>query len=155
AIAALNSGATLPSDKIHVVFRSDQSGTTDNFQKYLTAASGGAWTKGAGKDFAGGVGEGAKGNDGTSAVIKSTKGSITYNEWSFAKSQGLKMAKIASSAGGSAVELTADSAAKAVDGAKVKGTGNDLVLDLNTIYATKASGAYPIMLATYEIVCSK
>jgi phosphate transport system substrate-binding protein len=155
AIKALNGSATLPSDKIHVVFRSDESGTTDNFQKYLTAASKGAWTKGAGKAFAGGTGEGAKGNDGTSAVIKSTKGSITYNEWSFAKAQSLKMAKVVNGAGGTAVELTADSAAKAVDGAKVKGTGNDLVLDLNSIYATTTEGAYPIMLATYEIVCSK
>jgi phosphate transport system substrate-binding protein len=155
AIMALNSGKTLPSDKITVVFRSDDSGTTDNFQKYLTASSKGAWTKGAGKQFAGGVGEGAKGNEGTSAAIKGTKGAITYNEWSFAKQQGLSMAKIVNSAGGDAVELNADSAAKAVDGAKVKGTGNDLVLDLNSIYATTTQGAYPIMLATYEIVCSK
>ena len=39
------------------------------------------------QDFDGGVGEGAKGNEGTSAAVKSTKGSITYNEWSFAKAQ--------------------------------------------------------------------
>jgi phosphate transport system substrate-binding protein len=155
AIMALNSGKTLPSDKITVVFRSDQSGTTDNFQKYLTAASKGGWTKGAGKTFAGGVGEGASGNEGTSAAIKGTKGAITYNEWSFAKQQSLSMAKIVNSAGGDAVELNADSAAKAVEGAKVKGAGNDLVLDLNSIYATTTPGAYPIMLATYEIVCSK
>jgi phosphate transport system substrate-binding protein len=155
AIAALNSGKTLPSDKITVLFRSDESGTTDNFQKYLTAASKGGWTKGAGKTFAGGVGEGAKGNEGTSGALKTTKGAITYNEWSFAKKQGLSMAKIVNSAGGDAVELNADSAAKAVEGATVKGSGNDLVLDLNSIYDTKTSGAYPIVLATYEIVCSK
>src|SRR6185437_10918566 len=79
-ITALNSGKTLPGDKINVVFRSDESGTTDNFQKYLDAASDGAWGKGSGKTFNGGVGEGAKGNEGTSAAIKSTAGSITYNE---------------------------------------------------------------------------
>ena len=50
-IAALNAGKTLPGDKINVVFRSDESGTTDNFQKYLDAASDGAWGKGAGKTF--------------------------------------------------------------------------------------------------------
>jgi phosphate transport system substrate-binding protein len=155
AIAALNSGKTLPSDKIVVIFRSDESGTTDNFQTYLTAASKGAWTKGAGKTFAGGVGEGAKGNEGTSAAIKSTKGAITYNEWSFAKKQGLQIAKVANSGSPDPVELTAESAGKAVDGAKIKGEGNDLVLDLNSIYATTTQGAYPIILATYEIVCSK
>ena len=74
AIQALNPGATLPAEPIHVVFRSDESGTTDNFQKYLDAASNGAWGKGAGKTFKGGVGEGAKGNDGTSAAVKATEG---------------------------------------------------------------------------------
>ena len=29
------------------------------------------------------------------------------------------------------------------------------MLDLNALYATKEAGAYPLMLATYEIVCSK
>ena len=36
AIAALNSGATLPDADINPIYRSDSSGTTDNFQKYLT-----------------------------------------------------------------------------------------------------------------------
>ena len=44
---------------------------------------------------------------------------------------------------------------KALDGAKIKGTGNDLVLDLSSIYGTKTPGAYPLVLATYEIACSK
>ena len=87
-IKALNDGAALPAEKINVIFRSDESGTTDNFQKYLDAASDGAWGKGAGKTFAGGVGEGAKGNEGTSAAIKSTAGSITYNEWSYREEPG-------------------------------------------------------------------
>ena len=46
AIAALNSGASLPDEKITTVIRSDSSGTTDNFQKYLDAASNGAWDVG-------------------------------------------------------------------------------------------------------------
>ncbi len=32
-------------------------------------------------------------------------------------------------------------------------TGNDLALELD--YATKEAGAYPILLVTYELVCSK
>ena len=84
-IQALNPGVTLPAEPIRVVFRSDESGTTDNFQKYLDTASNGAWGKGAGKTFKGGVGEGATGNDGTSKAVKATEGSITYNEWSFAQ----------------------------------------------------------------------
>ncbi|MFY9920514.1 MAG: phosphate ABC transporter substrate-binding protein PstS [Mycobacterium sp.] len=154
-IKSLNEGATLPAAPINVIFRSDESGTTDNFQKYLDAASDGAWGKGAGKSFAGGVGEGAKGNEGTSAAIKSTPGSITYNEWSFAKSQGLSIAKIITSAGPEPVELSTESAGKAIDGVKFKSEGNDLVLDTTSFYMPTEPGSYPIMLAAYEIVCSQ
>jgi phosphate transport system substrate-binding protein len=155
AITALNAGTSLPDLPIHVVFRSDQSGTTDNFQKYLDGASGGAWGKGSGKSFNGGVGEGAKGNDGTSAAIKNTPGSITYNEWSFAQAQKLNVAKIVTSASPDPVAITADSVGKTIAAAKIKGQGNDLILDTLSFYKPTQSGAYPIVLATYEIVCSK
>jgi phosphate transport system substrate-binding protein len=155
AIQALNAGTTLPGVPIHVVFRSDESGTTDNFQKYLDAASNGAWGKGAGKAFKGGVGEGAKGNDGTSAAVKGTDGSITYNEWSFAQAQHLNMAKIITSAGADAVSISADSVGKTIAAATIKGQGNDLVLDTVSFYKPSQPGSYPIVLATYEIVCSK
>jgi len=154
-IEALNPGAALPAEPIAVIFRSDESGTTDNFQLYLDAASDGAWGKGAGKSFAGGVGEGAKGNEGTSAAVKSTKNSITYNEWSFAKAQNLSVARIVTSAGPDPVELSVQTAGKAIDGVKIVGEGNDLVLDTSSFYRPSEPGAYPVMMATYEIVCSK
>lgn len=155
AIQGINAGTNLPATPIHVVFRSDESGTTDNFQRYLDAASDGAWGKGAGKAFKGGIGEGAKGNDGTSAAIKNTEGSITYNEWSFAQGQKLNMAKIITSAGPDAVAIGADSVGKTIAGAKISGQGNDLVLDTVSFYRPSQAGSYPIVLATYEIVCSK
>jgi phosphate transport system substrate-binding protein len=154
-IAALNSGKTLPAQPIVVIFRSDESGTTDNFQKYLAAASNGAWEKGAGKTFNGGTGEGAKGNEGTSAAIKGTPGSITYNEWSFAKNQGLSIAQIITSAGPDPVTLSVDSVGKSIAGVKIKGEGNDLVLDTSSFYMPTEAGAYPIVLGTYSVVCSK
>lgn len=155
AIKALNGGATLPAEPIHVVFRNDESGTTDNFQKYLDAAADGAWGRGAGKTFKGGVGEGAKGNDGTSAAIKATEGSITYNEWSFAQAQKLNMAKVITPAGPDAVSISAESVGKTIAGAKIAGQGSDLVLDTLSFYKPNQAGSYPIVLATYEIVCSK
>jgi phosphate transport system substrate-binding protein len=155
AITALNPGTTLPSEPILVVFRKDQSGTTDNFQKYLGGASNGAWTQGAGKDFKGGVGEGANGNPGTAAAVKATDGAITYNEWSFAQQQGLSMAKIVTSAGPDPVAISTDTVGKTIAGVAVSGQGNDLVLDTSTFYKPTVPGAYPIVLATYEIVCSK
>ena len=153
AIAGLNSGATLPDADIKPIYRSDSSGTTDNFQKYLGAAAPQAWTKGAGKEFQGGAGEGAQKSAGVVQAIQATPGSIGYVEKGFAQQAGLKMAQIDS--GGGAVELTDESTQKAVDTAKFKSEGNDLTLDLAALYASKEAGVYPLMLATYEIVCSK
>ena len=155
AIKGLNAGVTLPAEPIRVIFRSDLSGTSDNFQKYLDAASKGAWGRGTGKTFNGGVGEGAKGNDGTSSAVQATEGAITYNEWSFAQAKNLSMAKIITSAGPDAVSISADSVRKTISGAAVTGQGNDMVLDTVTFYNPTQPGAYPILLATYEIVCSK
>jgi phosphate transport system substrate-binding protein len=153
AIAALNSGASLPDADIKPVYRSDSSGTTDNFQKYLAAAAPQSWTKGAGKEFQGGAGEGAQKSSGVVQAIQATPGSIGYVEKSPAAAAGLKNAEIDSGAG--AVALTDDSTKAAVAAAKFKAEGMDLMLDLNALYASKEAGSYPLMLATYEIVCSK
>jgi phosphate transport system substrate-binding protein len=153
AIAALNGGATLPDTKITPIYRSDSSGTTDNFQKYLTAAAPATWTKGAGKEFQGGAGEGAQKSAGVVQAVQATPGAIGYVEKSPAAAANLPFAQIDSGAG--AVELTDETTAKAVAGAKFKAEGLDLTLDLNALYASKEAGAYPLMLATYEIVCSK
>jgi phosphate transport system substrate-binding protein len=155
AIKALNATANLPAEPVHVIFRSDESGTTANFQDYLDTASNGAWGKGVGKAFRGGVGEGAKGNEGTSAAVKNTQGSITYNEWSFAQAQKLKTARIITAAGPEPVSISAGSVGKTIAGAAIAGRGNDLVLDTTSFYEPRQPGAYPIVLATYEIVCSK
>ena len=155
AIQVLNPGVALPAEPIRVLFRSDLSGTTDNFQEYLDSASDGAWDKGVGKTFNGGVGEGAKGNDGTSAAIKATEGSVTYNEWSFALAQKLSMAKIITSAGPDAVSISDGSVGKTIAAAMIEGDGNDLVVDTYSFYKPTQPGSYPIVLATYEIVCSK
>ncbi len=154
-IQALNSGATLPAEPIRVVFRSDESGTTDNFQRYLDSASNGAWSKGAGKKFNGGVGEGAKGNDGAAAAVKTVEGSISYVEWSFAQTQHLNMASVITSAGPDPVAISAASVGKTISAAWFIKKGNDLALDTISFYRPNKPDSYPIVLATYEIVCSK
>ncbi len=155
AIQALNPGVDLPAEPIRVVVRSDESGTTDTFQKYLDTASSGAWGKGAGKRFNGGVGEGARGNDGAAAAVKGLEGAVTYNEWSFAQAQHLGMAKIITSAGPEPVTITPDSVGKTISGAWFSKQGNDLALDTISFYRPNQPDSYPIVLATYEIVCSK
>ncbi|MGD1205914.1 phosphate ABC transporter substrate-binding protein PstS [Mycobacterium seoulense] len=156
ALTALN--ASVPAEEIRVIYRSDASGTTDNFQSYLQAASGGAWSKGAGKAFNGGIGTGAAGNNGTAALVKATEGAISYNELSFALQQGLYAAEIKTPASRRSlrpVRIGTDTVGKTISGAKIIGTGNDLVLDISSFYNPAQPDVYPIVLATYEIVCSK
>jgi phosphate transport system substrate-binding protein len=155
AIRVLNPGATLPSTPIHVIFRSDLSANSSNFQKYLDAASNGAWGKGTSQTFLGGVGDGAAGDNGSSAAVQNTDGSITYNEWSFAVGKQLDMAQIVTSAGPEPVSITKASVEKTIAGARITGQGNDLVVDTSSFYKPTQAGAYPIVEATYEIVCSK
>jgi phosphate transport system substrate-binding protein len=151
-IKALNPNATLPSTAIQTVHRSEASGTTENFTKYLKAAAGPDWTFDAAQDWKAPAGQGAKGNEGVASIVKQTEGGIGYMEQSFAENSGLGIALI--NTGASApVKLTPESAGKAVAAATIDGTGNDLKLKVD--YATKAEGAYPIILVTYEIVCEK
>ena len=153
AIAKLNPGTSLPSTRISPVYRSDSSGTTDNFQKYLAAAAPNSWGRGTGSEFQGGVGEGAQKSAGIIQAVNSASGSIGYVEKGFADQGHVPYARINDSNG--PVALTDDAARKAIEGAAFEGSGNDLKLHLRSIYRTQAAGAYPLVMATYEIVCSK
>jgi phosphate transport system substrate-binding protein len=152
AIKADNPSATLPSTPIVPVHRSDESGTTENFTKYLKATAGSDWTFDSGKAWKAPGGQGGAKSDGVAAAVKQAPGSIGYIEYSFVQTNSLTAAKIYNGAG----EYTAlddKSAGKAIAGAKVTGTDPDLALTID--YATKEAGAYPIVLVTYEVVCSK
>jgi phosphate transport system substrate-binding protein len=150
-IKADNPGVNLPSSTIQTVHRSDESGTTDNFTNFLTTTAGSDWTYGKAKAWKAPGGTGARGSDGAASAVKNTPGSIGYVEWSYAENSGLRQARIANGAG-EFVELTADSAGRALLGAKVTGQGDDLRMSLD--YNTAEAGTYPIVLVTYEIVCS-
>ncbi|MDT5036527.1 MAG: phosphate transport system substrate-binding protein [Micromonosporaceae bacterium] len=151
-IKADNPSATLPSSAITAVHRSDSSGTTDNFTRYLAATADADWTFGNDKVWKAPGGQGGAKSDGVAAAVKQTAGAIGYIEYSFVQTSGLVAAKIYNGAG-EYTALTDTSAGKAVAGAQVVGTGSDLTLKID--YATKEPGAYPIVLVTYEIVCGK
>ncbi|OBH82767.1 phosphate ABC transporter substrate-binding protein PstS [Mycobacterium scrofulaceum] len=153
-LAALNPGVVLPDTKITPIYRTDSSGTTDNVQKFLTAAAPQSWTKGVGTEFQGGVGEGATKSAGVVQAVRSTPGAIGYVEKGFADQAGLPYAQIGTNKGG-VIPLTNETAGNAVRTANFVGDGNDLVLDLNPMYSSQDPRSYPLVLATYEIVCSK
>ncbi|MEU1125382.1 phosphate ABC transporter substrate-binding protein PstS [Streptomyces sp. NPDC005899] len=150
AIAALNKGAKLPDKAIQPFHRSEDSGTTQNLGKYLGAAAADAWKYEAEKKWPAPGGQAASGSSGVASQVKAVDGSIGYFELSYAASQDITTVDIATG-GATPVKATSENASKAIAAAKVKGTGKDLALDLD--YTTKAEGAYPVVLVTYEVVC--
>ncbi|WP_409471131.1 phosphate ABC transporter substrate-binding protein PstS [Streptomyces sp. HC307] len=150
AIAKLNPDAKLPDLAIQPFHRSDESGTTDNFTKYLIATTPGNWKYEGGKAWQAEGGQAASGSSGVAQQVSQTSGAIGYMELSYAEG----MAVVAIDTGASEpVKASTDGATKAIADAEIVGTGKDLALDIN--YKTKADGAYPITLVTYEIVCDK
>ncbi|QLL10476.1 phosphate ABC transporter substrate-binding protein PstS [Mycobacterium vicinigordonae] len=152
-LLALNPGVALPHIKITSIYRKDSSGTTDNFQKYLTAAAPQSWTRGVGTEFQGGVGEGAQRSGGVIQAVQSTPGAIGYVEKGFADRAGVPFAQIDN--GNGVVPLTDGTARNAVKSLAFAAPGNDLVLELSSMYGNPDPSAYPLVMATYEIVCSK
>ncbi|AKJ12276.1 phosphate-binding protein [Streptomyces incarnatus] len=150
AIKKLNPSAKLPDLKIQAFHRSEDSGTTDNFTKYLKATTPDNWKYSGGKAWQAKGGQAASGSAGVAQGVKQNTGAIGYFELSYAKD----MTTVAINTGAKApVKPSTDSATADIAAAKVVGTGKDLSLKLD--YATKAEGAYPITLVTYEIVCDK
>ena len=148
-ITALNSGVTLPDATIAAFHRSDSSGTTDNWTKFLAGTST-AWTYDHAKEWKAPGGQGAKGSDGVTQAVKSTPNSIGYVELSFVQDAKLSGAWI-DNGSGTAIEPTSANAAATISSATVKGTGNDLALTIDY----KTTAGYPAVLVTYEITCEK
>ena len=138
-----------------MVHRTDESGTSDTFQRYLEAASDGAWTAGAGRTWKGAAGTGVDGNEALAKAVYGADGTIGYTEWSFAQAQNLEWVDVVTSASKDPVRISAESVGKTIAGAKVAVSGNDLQLDTTSFYKPTEAGAYPIVLTTYELVCSK
>ncbi|WP_371616640.1 phosphate ABC transporter substrate-binding protein PstS [Streptomyces sp. NBC_00454] len=152
AIKKLNPGVTLPSTAIQAFHRSEDSGTTENLGKYLKAAAPEAWTYDAAKKWPAPGGQAASGSAGVASQVKAVDGAIGYFELSYASSQSIKTVDVNTGAA-APVKASSENASKAIAAAKIAGTGDDLALKLD--YTTKAEGAYPIVLVTYEVVCDK
>jgi phosphate transport system substrate-binding protein len=149
AIKADNPDATLPSDRIVPVHRSDGSGTTDNLTQWLSKAGEGAWTSEPGGDWPLKGGEGAEGTSGVIDAVKNGKGTIGYADDSQAGDLSVASIKV----GAEYVAPSPEGATKVIDLSKPM-TGraeNDIAIDIDR--TTTESGAYPLTLASYVIAC--
>src|SRR5579863_601982 len=114
AIKALNPGVSLPSSSITLAVRSDSSGTTANFSKYLVTAAGSAWTLGTGSTIRWpSTARAGNGGSGLAQIVKSTPGAIGYVDFSTATASGLSAASIKNSAGSFVAPSTSGATAAA------------------------------------------
>lgn len=144
AIAALNTGATLPDLQIIVAHRSDGSGTTSIFTTYLDGEST-DWRTGVGKgkEVSWPTGVGGQGNDGVAAAVAQNEGGIGYVELSYAIENGLAVASV-KNADGTAVEPSLESTTAAADGIQIP---DDLRFNIAHVGGT----GYPIAGATWVL----
>ena len=146
AIAKDNPGVKLPATPITVVHRSDGSGTTSNFTKFLLAASPTIWKLDAGETVNWPAKtQGAEKSTGVTSVISGTDGAVGYADLADAAKADLSVANVANSKG-EFIAPNPGSASAALAGATVNDdlTYNPLNVD--------AKGAYPITSPTWMLV---
>jgi phosphate transport system substrate-binding protein len=147
AIAEQNPDVQLPDTKITVVHRADDSGTTENFTEYLTAAAPESWTHDVVETWPSEItAESAQQTSGVVSLAQSTDGAITYADASQIGNLGTVAVKV----GEEYVPYSSEAAAAAVEKAK-PGEAGAVELDRTTTEA----GVYPVVLVSYHIYCNQ
>jgi phosphate transport system substrate-binding protein len=151
-IAELNEGVELPDIAITPVSRSDGSGTTFVFTKFLSTQSDEfSQTIGSGKQVQWKSGsQGGKGNQGVTQAVQQVVGGIGYVEFNYASQNKLPSALIKNRSG-KFIKSSPETVAAAGAGAADQMSGNILAAN---IWNQKGENAYPIAAFTYMIVYS-
>ncbi|MDP8905617.1 MAG: phosphate ABC transporter substrate-binding protein PstS [Chloroflexota bacterium] len=141
-IAALNPGVALPADALTWVHRSDGSGTTSIFTRYLASVSP-EWEEevGAGSEVDWPTGIGGDQNDGVAAIIGQQPGGIGYVSYEYAAETGLAVAAVVN-ADGTPILPSSDSISLAAADAEVPEDFRFGLLDIG-------GDGYPIVGATW------
>ena len=144
----LSRKAKLPDKAINVVVRADSSGTSFVFTKHLSAISPEfAKSPGVNKMPNWAVGTKSKGNEGVTAAIKTTPGSIGYIEYGYAMTQKMPMVTLENKSGAFVAPTTASGQA-ALASAELPDNMIAWVSD------PTAKDAYPIVTFTW-VLCYK
>jgi phosphate transport system substrate-binding protein len=149
ALAKTNPDAKLPDKNITVVYRSDGSGTTGVFTKHLSAISP-EWKQkvGDGKTVQWPTGIGAKGNEGVTAQILQTEGSIGYIEYGYATQQNIPTASLENKAG-QFVAPSSQTAAKTLASVQLPENLRAFITD------PEGADSYPIVTYTWILAYKK
>lgn len=145
-IAALNPEVTLPETGIVTVHRSDDSGTTKGFTRFLSEAAPGAWDHEADDAWPLTGGQSGDGTSGMVATIRSAEGTIGYAD---ASKVDDSLGTVAVGADGRFVPCTAEAAAATLEASVLAEDATDSRVVYEIDYL--ASGGYPILLVSYVI----
>ena len=129
----INSGVKLPDATIATFHRSDSSGTTDNFTKFLGKTAAADWTTTNAKDWTATRRPGRQGLR-RRHVVGEVHGQLHRLHGAVLR-PGRRPRPAWVDNGGGAVEATSENAAKTIAAATVTGSGNDLALTID--YTTK------------------
>ncbi|MDE1816208.1 MAG: phosphate ABC transporter substrate-binding protein PstS [Thaumarchaeota archaeon] len=153
AIANLNPGMNLPSQKILTAHRSDGSGTTYAFTDYLSKVYP-QWktSVGQGKTVPWPVGTAAPGNAGVANIVKSTPYACGYVELAYAYQNNMSYAFVQNADGNAFVEPTIDSVAADAAAAATSLPAPDGDWSKVSIVNQPGSNSYPISTLTYVFV---
>jgi phosphate transport system substrate-binding protein len=149
AIAADNPDVSLPDLAITPVNRSDESGTTENFVEYLSAAAGDAWPHEVSGDWPVAGGEAAQGTSGVVAAVGAGNGAIGYADLSQAGDLGVANIGV----GEEFVTPTPEAAAAVVENSESAGDEGEYNFAIELNRDTTGSGEYPIVLVSYHVGC--
>jgi len=151
AIAALNSGATLPSTAITVEHRADGSGTTYIFTDYLSKISP-SWKSGVGvgKSVKWPVGVAGSGNQAVAQGITSTNGAIGYVELAYAVQTGMHTAAIKNANGKFVQPTVAGATAAAAQNTNVSPTNFSIVNEPGDATYPIAGFSWVILRTSYS-----
>ena len=151
AIAADNPDAELPDQRITVVHRSDESGTTENVQEYLSAVAKKDWTYEVSGDWPIKGQEAAQGTSGVVDAIGAGEGTIGYADLSQARQLGIAKIKV----GEEFVEPSPEAAAAVVEASKETDDPGQYSFTYELARETEEAGTYPITLISYELACTQ
>jgi len=153
AITILNPNLDLPDHAISVVHRSDGSGTTNWFTKYLSLVSA-EWDSnvGSGTSVQWPVGIGASGNSNVAATVTTTEYSIGYIELAYALQNSVPVAALQNSKG-NFVLPSLESTTAAAESLPTAGlpSGSASWESVNILNAP-GDQAYPIVTPTYILL---
>lgn len=151
AIKADNPDADLPDTRITVVNRSDESGTTENFQEYLSAAAPKVWDFEVSGDWPVKGGEAAQGTSGVVSAVKGGEGTIGYAD----ASQLGDLSTVKVMVGGEPVGPTAEAASAVLEASDETEDEGKFVFTYDLDRNTEDTSAYPITLVSYLIGCTE